>query len=478
MRNSKGLKVLTLALVLCMGIALVAGCGGSAGTGGDTAAGNSSEASVTESSAPAYSAPTDSAPADSTPKISGEISYSAMWTEKENQAVWLSAMADAFQQETGVKVNLTYVGRDILTKVRTDLLAGKAPDLVDQEFSPLYANFLASGDPLCLSLTDFLNSEKGPEGQEKLADVFPATMLNLYAKDGQVYLYPYELITSGFHYDKNLFKENGVEAPKTWEEFIKVGETLKAKGIAPLVEDGNINFYNAYYFYWAMQSIAGPGAFYKAAGDKTGAAWDQPEYLQAAQLVYDLSASGKDFFQKGYAGSQYPSGENTVWAQGKAGSILCGSWIPDECGKAVKEGFEFGFYPFPSVEGGKGPTSDIEGNLIGCAIPAKAKNPDAAKQFLKFLTKKENAQKFADDTHNISARTDVELPAMLSQLKDFMANAQSYHKPYDGVQADYPAWIKEVFYPLDDKLVFGTLKPEDFIKEIKAKSIDFWAKQK
>ena len=97
---------------------------------------------------------------------------------------------------------------------------------------------------------------------------------------------------------------------------------------------------------------------------------------------------------------------------------------------------------------------------------------------MKYMISKKNAQKFADSTNNISVRTDIKLPAKLAQLTDFMANAKTYHKPYDGVQADYPGWITEVFYPLDDKLVFGTIKPDEFIKEIKANSIAYWKKQK
>ena len=215
-----------------------------------------------------------SLPAAAVAKKGSTVTYSSLWTAKESQGVWLADTAKAFEKETGIKVKINFIGRDVLTKVRTDLLANKAPDIIDQEFSPLYANFLVGKNTLCLPLTKFLNTEKGPEGQAKLADVFPASMLNMYAKNNEIYLYPYELITSGFHYDTNLFKANGLTAPKTWAEFLKVGDTLKSKGIAPLSEDGNINFYNAYYYYWAMQSIAGPGAFYKVAGDRTGAAWD------------------------------------------------------------------------------------------------------------------------------------------------------------------------------------------------------------
>ena len=36
-------------------------------------------------------------------------------------------------------------------------------------------------------------------------------------------------------YNKKVFADNGLKPPTTWDEFFKVADALKAKGIVPLV---------------------------------------------------------------------------------------------------------------------------------------------------------------------------------------------------------------------------------------------------
>lgn len=408
-------------------------------------------------------------------KISGEIQYSSMFKEGEPQASWLKDVAAAFEKETGVKVKLTLVGRDVLTKEKSRILMKTPPDIIDQDGSELAAA-LWNKETIVTPLND-LFQEQGPEGQTRLMDIFQKNLIKLYEKEGNLYFFPYEFITSGFFYDRKMFADNGIQVPKTWNEFIAMGEALKAKGIAPLSLDGNINFYNAYYYYWALERVMGPGKLKEAAMDATGAAWDNPGYLQAAGLVSELSKTSKNFFQKGYEGSNYPAAQ-ADWALGKSGAVLCGTWIPSETKKQAKEGFDYGFFPFPEVDGGKGKITDVEAYLIGCAIPIGASNPEAAKAFLKYMINKENSKKLVEVSENISARKDIDVPDILSDVKPVLSSAQSFHMSYDGAMSDAPEWFANVFYPLDNKLVFGEISAEEFIKQIKEKSVDFYKSKK
>jgi ABC-type glycerol-3-phosphate transport system substrate-binding protein len=402
---------------------------------------------------------------------SNVIEYSSMWKEGEPQATWLKNTVAAFEKETGVKVKLTLAGRDVLTKEKSRIIMKNPPDVIDQDINEITAALLNKkilAEPL-----DDLYSSKGPEGQSRLLDIFPENLINLYKKDGKSYFIPYEFVTSLFMYDKGMINEIGMTAPKTWDEFIKIGDKLREKGIAPLALDGNVYGYNAYYYCWLVERVMGPGNFAKVAKDTTGASWDDKGYLKAAQYVAQISKAQKDFFQKGYEISNYPKGQ-AYWAQGNAGSILCGTWIPVETAKQVKADFEYQFYSFPEVSGGVGKTTDVEALLIGCSIPKGAKNATRAKELLKFMVNKVNATKFAKDTTSISSRIDVEYPQKLAAIKPIVKAAENFFKPYDGVMSDAPEWFANVFYPLDNKLVFGEITPEDFIKQIKQKSINYY----
>ena len=297
--------------------------------------------------------------------------------------------------------------------------------------------------------------------------------MDLFAQGGNYYYVPYVKVTSGFFYNKTLFNKLGLNPPKTWNDFMAVNQKLKDNKIPPLALDGNISFYNAYYYYWACARVLGSGKFSEAANDKTGAAWDNPGFLQAAQLVSSLSKAGKNYFQDGYEGSAYPAAQSD-WALGKAGSVLCGTWIPNETGPMVASDWQYGFYAFPAVDGGQGNYNDVEAYLMGYAIPKDAKNVDNAKKFIKFALKKEWAQSFVKTTVNMSGRKDVDPPPVLSDVTAYLAGATSAHRSYDGLMSDLPEWWANVFYPVDNDLIFGKITPKQFIDKIKAQTIAYW----
>ena len=403
------------------------------------------------------------------------IEYYSMWKAEEPQAEYLKQMAIGFEKETGINVKFDFIGRDVLTKVKSRSLMGNAPDLVDHDFNELSAA-ISIGSLKATDLESIFYKDNGPEGQKRLIDIFDEQFVRLYQKNGRLCLFPYEFITSGFFYDKNLYEKNGLNTPKTWNEFIKNNNVLNSHNIKPLAEDGNINFYNAYYYSWSVERVLGPGAFIQAMEDHSGETWDRKGYLQAAKMVYTLSKANKNYFQAGYEKSEWPTAQ-IEWAGGNYGNILCATWIPVETQKYTKPGFKYGFYPFPEVDGGIGKTSDVEIGFIGCVIPKGAKNIDGAISFLKFIMKKENAQKFSDMTDTISARNDVNYPQILSSLQDYVKNIGKPYKSYDGVWGDLPGlWVE--FEKIDDKLIFGKISPDEFIKQVKQMTIDFWSTKK
>jgi raffinose/stachyose/melibiose transport system substrate-binding protein len=400
-----------------------------------------------------------------------QLVYSSCFNEPEPHAVWLKQIAKEWEAETGASVKFNFIGRDILTQIKTQILSGNAPDVIDQDASEMQAAFLTD-EILLQPVNDVLNST-APGDSVPLKDKINSAY-TMYARGSNDYFLPFIFVTAGFFYDKTMFAGNNLTPPKTWEEFIAVCSALKAAGIPPLALDGNISFYNAYYYTWAVQRVLGSGKLMAAASDPSGAAWDDPGYLEAAKLVYELSRRGRNFFQPGYEGSAYPTGQSE-WAQGKYGMVFCGTWIPIETAAQTSEDFKYGFFSFPSVGGGKGSGSEIETQLMSFAIPRDAKNPAAAKDFLRFITSKKAVDSAVEITANISARNDAIYPDYLVDAKPIIDNSTGYFKNYDGVMGGLPEWWGNVFYPADNGLVFGTLTPEQFISQIKSETIKYYA---
>jgi len=205
----KKLRIASILLAAAMILGLMTGCIASQvnadpGTGGTTPADTGS-----------------SGAADSGTAEAKTITYASLWTESEPQALWLKSLGESYEAETGVKVKMTWVGRDVLNQVKTLILSGNAPDLVDQDQSELSGAFLTEKEQLVQPLDDLLQGP-GPDGEATLASVFNEKYLDLYTFQGKNYFIPYNFITSGFYYNKNLWKEVGVEAPRTWNDFLAV----------------------------------------------------------------------------------------------------------------------------------------------------------------------------------------------------------------------------------------------------------------
>lgn len=279
-----------------------------------------------------------------------DFEYTAMWSEGEPHSEWIKDIAAQYEAETGGKVKLTFVDRDVLTKIRTRILSNDPPDLVDQDGSEISGALLKSGEILAEPMDAFLNG-KGPEGQATFKEIYNPEILNLYQLENKLYFVLYVFITSGFYFDKTLFDKVGAIAPTTWEGFVAANEAFKAEGI-PFLGADNEGSYNAYYYYWASQRVMGSGKFYEAASDKTGATWGQPGYLEATKYVSEISSKGKNMLQNGYAGSMWPAGQSD-FALGKMGALLCGTWIPNEVQGMTSSDFNWGFFHFPTVPNGR-----------------------------------------------------------------------------------------------------------------------------
>lgn len=410
----------------------------------------------------------------STTAIAESITYAAQVVEGEPYATWLGQMAEEFEEETGIEVEVVYAGRDVLNKMKSSILIGDPPDMIEQNFENMYSALLAE-DVLLEPLNDFLYNTEAPEGDEgKMIDVFFEDAIKMYQRpdDDNIYLLPFKYNTSGFFYNKKMFEKYGLTEPQTWDEFLNVCKVLKDNGIAPLTLDGNINYYNFYYFYWLAERIMGTGALRAAAEDKTGESWKQEGFLKTAQLVAELAAN--KYFQEGYEGSAYPAAQSD-WAMGGSAMILMGSWIVVETKSLVDDTtFEYGFFPMPVLEGGKGDPHGVEISYVGAGI-CKGGNVELSQQFLRFLCRAENIKRFCDSAVNMPARAGVEYPVELAIVKGMMDESTSYHKIYDSTNQYNAEWQANVMYPLDNELVFGTISAQDFIDQLVIKQAEFYA---
>ncbi|MFC5653306.1 ABC transporter substrate-binding protein [Paenibacillus solisilvae] len=400
-------------------------------------------------------------------KPGGTVEYWSMFSEGEPLQLWLADAFKQFETETGIKVNPTWAGRDVITKLRSNLLAGKVPDLIEQSNSELTAGLVSN--ELAAPLDDYLATSAYDSDQKWMDTFIPNVMKQMQYTDSKTYVIPRDTYTSGFFYSAALFKKLGLQPPTTWEEFLKVCEALKKQGIAPIAADGNIQFYNFWYFSWLAMREVGPDKLYAAAGDKTGEAWRDPGFLEAAKKLRYLI--DQEYFAQGYEGSAYPSGQ-VNWVNGKAGMILNGAWLPSELAKQTPDGFDMQMFKFPDLGAYDGTTAEVWVN--GWLLLKDAKNKDAAVQLLKFLTSKQQMDKVAQLGTPVSTLQSVTPKALTAQTEIFNTASKVIPK-WGGLEKDFAELNKRVLWAVDDQLFFGKLTPEQFIEQTVKQQKAFYA---
>lgn len=200
-------------------------------------------------------------------------------------------------------------------------------------------------------------------------NILPAaasTVNNVYG--GMVSL-PYQYNLEGIWYNKEIFSEVGLEEPQTFQELLDASAALEEAGYQPLTTAGADG--------WPMTRLMGMYIFRNVGPDAMQKIQDgeakltDPEYLAGAEALKQLADDG--YFGEGF--STMDGGTSTATLlSGKAAMKYDGSWLLSNINDPEQNevGEEnFGFMPFPAVEGGAGDINQWAANA-GAAMSANA----------------------------------------------------------------------------------------------------------
>jgi len=179
-------------------------------------------------------------------------------------------------------------------------------------------------------------------------------------------------------YNKAVFAKYNLKTPKTWDELLAITKTLKSKNVAAFTLAGGSKWPSIMWYDYLVDRIGGSTAFTSAAL-RTGGKFTDPAFIQAGTMIQDLIKAGG--FVKGYNGLSYDNSQQRApLYAGKAAMQLMGNW--EYYGFAAdKKADEFGFFPFPSVKGGKGDPTSVLGTVGDNFYSISASCPDKAAAF-------------------------------------------------------------------------------------------------
>ena len=368
----------------------------------------------------------------------------------------LQKMADDFEAETGIHVEIQIITWDVLTKtLLTDFASGEVPDV-----ACCWSNQMGAFNSLgaVYDMTPYMDENDG-EWRNSLMKAG----LDLGSIDGKVFAVPYRTTQTVIAYNKTIFDENGWTAPETLEQFEAMMDEMVEKGYTPLIAPGLPRGFqlSAITGTFAEQNLMEAGTLKK------------PEYLSGhytdvADAYAKAGAKMRDWISKGYIVDNATSLEREeatalFYKQDGLMSFLNNNELaPVEEGTA-EAGFEVGFFSFPVPEG-------MENFLYNFGVDAfmvysGTEHPDESAAWLKYITSDAVQQEFGNSTKSIMGNVNcVYDDPLQNQLAEIFSKASSYRINYDYNTGSMGDNMGEA---LVEFLTDDSITPEDYGATIK-----------
>ena len=311
---------------------------------------------------------------------------------------------------------------------------------------------------LILDLAPYLKAD--PAWKDSLIESQMAQYTN---KDGMVYGVPFRLDCKLFFYNTKIFKDNNLEAPKTWDELIAACEKLKSAGITPIAF-GNQEPWSASHYIGTLNQIFVPDDVRAKDYDPAGGEFTDPGYVEALQYYQKLLP-----YMTENPNGVKPDMGRTNFVMGTA-AMYYAELIEIPYIKQDNPDMEFGMFNFPKVEGAKGNQDVLTGVPEGFVVSSKTKYPDECVEFLKWFLGKEvgteQCQKIGWFNAAKGTTEGLTDPALLDGYQVVM-NAKGMSAWLDN--ALYSTVCDEYLTTVSD-LTNGDVTPEEAMKKIQAKA--------
>lgn len=281
--------------------------------------------------------------------------------------------------------------------------------------------------------TDFMQPLTSLFDQQGWNDDFPQGVLDIISFDGQPYSVPVNIHRANvLWYNKQIFEDNGLQPPATFDDFFQAADTLQAAGITPLALGDNGIWASVHLMETVLLGTLGTDAYNGLWTGETD--WNSAEVTQALDNFKRMLG----FVNSDHAALSWDQANDLV-LDGDAAMTIMGDWVDaDNLAKGKSE--VEGWAPTPGTEGNFQALSDTFG------LPQNAPNQDAVECWLALLGSKEGQEAFNPVKGSICARSDCD-PGLFG--------------PY--LQSAMDDWLKDEIAP---SLAHGSAASESWVTEI------------
>ncbi|SFK95232.1 raffinose/stachyose/melibiose transport system substrate-binding protein [Paenibacillus sp. 1_12] len=252
---------------------------------------------------------------------------------------------------------------------------------------------------------------------------FNDQLIQVGKKDGKQLAVPYQLVYNDPIYNVKLFEKYNLTPPKDWDGFLALCEKLKGNGIIPIAfagaDIGPGQFMNT----MVMNNLPSADSFTKLGiGEaKLTDEWWVKTLSQFKEL------NDKGYFQPNSLGTK-DAAAGALFTQEKAAILASGSYQLAQNKKANPELVQKLLAPI-TVAADKATYEGIHTATFMLAVNSKSKHPEEAKTFIEFLSKKEIAAQYANETGQNVTVKDVQYTSPELQVAVEWANKKTLFQP-------------------------------------------------
>ena len=311
-------RFLSTFMAAVLAAAMIAGCGNqAASTPADTTGGVTAAAPAATSGDASGAKQTDG---KNLPTLTTEPMEITLWdiaTTEPGKTTQEEAVKRFMADYPNIKINQVHQQNDnYKQQLVVAMSSGQAPNMYIHWGGGPMAEYYKSG--FVNDITDMYAKYDHPEF------IDAAVAQSTY--DGKMLAIPFGgLSGADIFYNKTIFKELGLEVPKTIDELETVCETLKANGYIPFSLANASKWTGSMYYMYLVARHSGNAEFDAAYTQENGGTFTSPAFIWAAEKI-------QDWVKKGY----FPEGVNSLTADdnqdrallydGSAAMMLHGAW--------------------------------------------------------------------------------------------------------------------------------------------------------
>ncbi|KQR48363.1 carbohydrate-binding protein [Microbacterium sp. Leaf161] len=352
--------------------------------------------------------------------VGGTETIRFTFSKREAIEFMTERVAEYNASQDKVRVEIDTSGVDV---VSASFVRGNPPDIMLANYNYEIARFVQR-----CALTDL----SGTEAASTIRDDLQPLMEQYGSCEGRTSALPYSVMGASVIYNKEIFEQQGLEVPQTWDELIAVCDQLKEAGIDPFYATFKDDWTVAqgWYDYTAGGSVDVIDFFDTLAQEGTEVGPDSEASFEKdfAEPMDRMMTLVNEYTNADAASRAYGDG-NLAFGKGEAAMYLQGPWAFSEIEKTAPD-LALGTFPLPMTDD---PADlGVRVNMdLAAMIPEGSQHQEAARDFLEYLFLPENIEEYNASQLGFTPTNDAPAPddPRVEGMVEYYDNGQIYQGP-------------------------------------------------